>query len=102
MNYKEIIQEGIPLIQEWINKQDENTKQEEDFKELVRVITEIEQEQDFSKQSYEDIQFVLRPFEDQLSLKIKRIFNISMMDQYTMFIASKYFDSIEDHINLMK
>ena len=99
--YKETIQKGIPLIQEWSAHQSQHIKETEDFKEVQRVIQEIENEHDFSDEAYEDIRFILRPFEETLPLKIKRIFNISVMDQYTMFIASRWFNSIEDHINLV-
>ena len=53
------------------------------------------------KDAYLDIRFILKPFEEILPLQLKRIFNVSTMDQYTMFIASRWFESIEDHINLM-
>ena len=99
--YKETIQKGIPLIQEWSAHQSQQVKETEDFKEVQRVIQEIENEHDFTYEAYEDIRFILRPFEETLPLKIKRIFNISTMDQYTMFIASRWFNSIEDHINLV-
>ena len=99
--YKETIQKGIPLIQEWSAHQSQHVKETEDFKEVQRVIQEIENDHDFTNEAFEDIRFILRPFEEILPLKIKRIFNISVMDQYTMFIASRWFDSIEDHINLV-
>ena len=101
MNYTEILQTGLPLINEWLNKQPEYITEKEEFKELQRVIKEIEEEQDFSKQSYLDIQFILKPFQEILPLKLKRIFNVSTMDQYTMFISSRYFETIDDHINLI-
>ena len=102
INYQLIIEQGIPLIKEWLNKQNENEelKETEDFQELQRVIQEIEQEKDYSNEAYEDIRFVLTPFDELISLKIKRIFNISRMDNYTMFIASRWFDTIDDYINL--
>ena len=100
-NYKSIIQEGIFYIQEWINNQQQNVKESEDFKELQRVINDIENEHDYSHESFEDIRFVLRPFDELIPLKIKRIFNISTMDQYTMFISSRWFETIDDHINLI-
>ena len=49
INYKQIIQEGIPILRQWLNKQEENIKEKEDYKEIVRVINEIEEEKDFSK-----------------------------------------------------
>ena len=78
-NYKEIILQGIPLINSWLNKQPEQIQITEDYKELKRVITEIEEEQDYSEQSYLDIIYLLKPFES-LSLEIKRKFNVSTMD----------------------
>ena len=99
INYQEIIKQGIQLINDWKIKQ--QNKDSENFKELERVINEIQNDQDFSKDSYEDIRYVLRPFENSLSLNIKKLFNISTMNQYSMFIASRYFDSIDDHINLI-
>ena len=94
-----IIKEGIILIKDWIETKKQEFAEKEKFKELVRVITEIDNEKDYSQQSYEDIRYLLRPFE-YLSLRIKRIFNISTMDHYTMFIASRHFETIEDFINL--
>ena len=99
METLERIKEGISLIKEWIQTKKEEFEEKEEFKELVRVVTEIEQENDFSKQSFEDIRYLLRPFE-YLPLRIKRLFNIVMMDHYTMFIASRHFESIDDFINL--
>ena len=64
INYKEIILQGIPLIQEWLSKQSEESKQKEDYKELDRVIEEIQQEKDFSEESYLDIRFVLKQFDE--------------------------------------
>ena len=99
INYKRNVKEGIPFIKEWIQTKKEEYAENEPFTELVRVITEIETEHDYSQQSYEDIRYLLRPFE-YLPLKIKRLFNISTMDHYTMFIASRHFESIDDFINL--
>ena len=99
METQERIKEGIPIIMEWIQRKQEEFAEKEEFKELVRVVTEIENENDFSKQAYEDIRYLLRPFE-YLPLKIKRLFNIATMDHYTMFIASRHFESIDDFINL--
>ena len=96
---EKIIQEGIPLIKEWIRTKREEFEENDDFKELIRVVNEIEADKDYSKQAYEDIRYLLRPFE-YLPLKIKRLFNIATMDHYTMFIASRHFESIEDFINL--
>ena len=95
------IESCINKIKEWIMKQTEEMKGKEEMKEIERVIKEIEYEKDYSKESYEDIRYVLRPFEEIHPLEIKRLLNISMMDQYTMFITTRYFDTIEDHINLV-
>ena len=100
MNYKTIIQQGISFITTWMNEQEKAIKETEDFKEIIRVLADILQENDFSNEAYEDIRFVLKPFEEILPLKIKRIFKMSRMDHYTMFIASRWFDSIDDFINL--
>ena len=99
MDTEKIIKEGIPFIKEWIEIKREEFAEQDEFKELVRVITEIEQENDYSHQAYEDIRYLLRPFE-YLPLKIKRLFNIATMDHYTMFIASRHFETIDDFINL--
>ena len=93
------IKEGIPLIKEWIELKNQEFEENENFNELKRIINEIETEKDFSKQSYEDIQCLLRLFEN-ISLKIKRIFNIGTVDNYCIFIASRHFERIEDFINL--
>ena len=100
LNYKERIQKGIPLIKEWLNKQEDNIKEKEECKEVKRVIKEIEAEKDWSKESYLDIRFILKPFDEILPLQIKRIFNVSTLDNYTTFIASRWFETIEDFINL--
>ena len=100
INYQEIIQQGIPIIQEWSTNQSDQLKETENFKELQKVINSIQQENDFSQNAFEDIRFVLRPFQDELSLKIKRMFNISTLDNYTVFISSRHFTTIEDFINL--
>ena len=63
----------------------------ENFDELERVLTEILSEEDYSEDSFLDIQFLLRPFEEHLPLKIKRIFNISTLDNYCVFISSRHF-----------
>ena len=99
MDTEKIIKEAIPFIKEWIQTKKEEFEEKEEFKELIRVVNEIEQENDYSKQAYEDIRYLLRPFE-YLPLKIKRLFNIATMDHYTMFIASRHFESIDDFINL--
>ena len=101
---KEIIKttkEGIILIKDWINTQNIDDNQLNDIIELQRVIKEIELDNDYSNDSFEDLRYSLRPLQDYLPLKIKRIFNISTMDQYTMFITSRWFDTIDDHINLI-
>ena len=92
INYKLIIQEGIPLIQQWLSKQDENIKQTEDYKEVERVINDIIHEEDWSKDAYLDIQFILKPFEESLPLKIKRLFNVCTLDLYTIFLTSMWFE----------
>ena len=93
------IKEGIPLIKEWIQIKKHEFEDNTDFKELIRVIKEIETDQDFSNDAYEDIRFLLRPFE-YIPLKIKRLFNIGTLDNYTIFIASRHFNTIDDYINL--
>ena len=47
MEYK--IQKGIPLIKEWIEIKRQEFENNTDFKELIRVLNEIEKDQDFSK-----------------------------------------------------
>ena len=80
INYQTHIPESIPIIFEWMIKQDQLIKETEDFKELDKVLKEIDNDKDYSKDSFLDIQFLLRPFEEQLPLKIKRLFNISLLD----------------------
>ena len=96
---KQNIQEGIPLIKEWIERKRPEYKENTDFKELEKIVKEIETENDYSKDAFDDIRYLLRPFE-YIPLKIKRIFNIGTLDNYTMFIASRHFESIDDFINL--
>ena len=63
---------------------------------------EIEQEEDWSKDTYLEIQFILKPLQESLQLKIKRIFNQSILDNYTVFLSSMWLDTIDDHINLIQ
>ena len=100
-NYKETIQQGFIFINEWIDNQTIELKQSDEFKELLTIKNEIEQEQIYSIETYENIRYVLRSLDEFLPFKIKKCFNISTMDYYTMFIASRWFDSIDDHINLI-
>ena len=96
---KQRIQEGIPLIKKWIKLKRNEFEKNENFNELKRIINEIQKDQDYSKDAYEDIRHLLRSFE-YLPLKIKRIFNIGTVDNYTIFITSRHFETIEDFINL--
>ena len=48
IDYKQAIQEGIPLIKEWIESKRQEFEEKEEFTELVRVINEIDNEQDYS------------------------------------------------------
>ena len=100
-NKKQLILQSIPFINEWLNNQQEDIKLSDDFKELNKIFNEICEEQDYTEDSYEDIRYLLRPFVKYLPLKIKRIYNISTMDYYSMFIASMWFNTIDDHINLI-
>ena len=102
IDYKTKIEHGISLINEWCDNQDEEMKQKDEYKELKQILSEIQNQNNYSKTSYENIRYFLRPFEEYIPLTIKRIFDIAMMDQYTMFIASRWFETIEDHINLIK
>ena len=94
-----VIAEGIILVKEWIEVKSNEYKDNENFNELIRVINDIEKDQDYSNDAYEDIRYLLRPFE-YIPLKIKRLFNIGTLDNYTMFITSRHFESIDDYINL--
>ena len=96
---KQNIQEGIVLIKEWIELKRTEYENNDNFNELIRVINEIETEKDYSNDAYEDIRYLLRPFE-YIPLNIKRIFNIGTLDHYTIFIASRHFETIEDFMNL--
>ena len=93
------IKVGISLINKWIELKRQEFKDNNDFNELIRVINEIETEKDYSNDAYEDIRYLLRPFE-YIPLQIKRIFNIGTLDNYTIFIASRHFETIEDFMNL--
>ena len=66
-----IVKEGIVLIKQWIKTKREEFAESDDFKELVRVLTEIENENDYSHQAYEDIRYLLRPFPN-ISFHLKR------------------------------
>ena len=43
------IKQGIPFIKEWIQTKKEEYAEKDEFKELVRVVTEIEKDQDYSQ-----------------------------------------------------
>ena len=100
INYKEKIEEGIPIIKEWLQQNNKEKENSEEYNELERVIDEIQKDNDYSEDTYLNIKFVLKPLYEQIPLKIKRIFNLSTMDHYTMFIASRWFKTIYDLINL--
>ena len=46
------IQEGIPLIKEWIEVKRQEFKNNNDFSELEKIVKEIETENDYSKDAY--------------------------------------------------
>ena len=48
MDTEKIIKEAIPFIKEWIQTKKEEFEEKEEFTELVRVINEIDNEQDYS------------------------------------------------------
>ena len=100
INYKQKIEQSLPLINEWIENQQEEIKQTEEYQEFVRVINEIQKEKDYSKQAYEDIRYLLRLLNEKLPLQIKRMFDISTLDNYCAFISSRHFCCIDDFINL--
>ena len=52
------IQEEIQLIKEWIETITHEYKDNDNFKELIRVLNDIEKDKDFSKDSYEDIRYL--------------------------------------------
>ena len=67
------IKEGIPIIKEWIEIKKQEFENNDNFNELMRVVNEIEQDQDFSNDAYEDIRYLLRPFE-YIPSKLKEYF----------------------------
>ena len=106
------IQNQIQLIKEWINmyqfslseeietfNSSNQLQQYNEIKELKELLDEIERMNDYSMESYLDIQFQLKQT-SLIPLRIKRMFNASQMDHYTMFLSTKYFETIEDFINL--
>ena len=52
---KQNIQEGIPLIKEWIELKRQEYKENNDFSELEKIVKEIETENDYSKDAFDDI-----------------------------------------------
>ena len=100
IDYQQKIYQGIQLINLWKNKQPQEIKESKDFKELLRVVDEIYTEKDYSEDSYLDIRYLLKPFDKSLPLQLKQIFNISTLDNYSIFIASRHFQTINDFINL--
>ena len=53
------IQEGIPLIKEWIEVKRQEFKNNNDFSELEKIVKEIETENDYSKDAFDDIRYLL-------------------------------------------
>ena len=100
IDYKRIIQETTPLIKEWISQQKPNEEQTQIFNDLTSLLSDIEKENDYSEEAYEDLRFLLRLL-DNLSLQLKRYYNCATLDHYSTFVSSRYFESIEDHINLV-
>ena len=100
LNYNNIIHQSLPLINTWLHNQH---IEEIHINELTQFLQQIQlQTKEYSQETFEDIRYLLQPFEECLPLKIKRIFNLSTMDYYTMFITSRFFESIDDHINLIQ
>ena len=97
---KIILKEGIVEVKKWAYKHREEYEETEQFKELVRVVKEIDEEKDYSHFSYEDIRYLLRPFPN-VSFHLKRQFNFSTLDYYTVYLASRYLETIDDHVNLV-
>ena len=101
-NYKTNLFEGIPLLNKWIQNYQPEGDQKEYFNELQKKLEIIQQEKNYSKELYEDIRYLLKQFDETLPLQIKRKFEIVTLDNYTIFIASRHFETIEDHINLIQ
>ena len=51
---KQNIQEGIPLIKEWIETKRKEYEDNTDFNELTKVINDIEKDKDYSNDAYEE------------------------------------------------
>ena len=68
------IKEGISFIKEWIETKKEQFNDNANFKELIQIIDDIEKEQDFSQDSFEDIRYLLRPSikEKEIQLAMER------------------------------
>ena len=103
--YEEDIKTGISLIQEWINKKKDEIKESQPYKELNQQINEIQKKEEYSKEIFEKIRHLLRQFENQnenqLSFEIKKHFKISTLNVESIFYVSKYFESVDDHVNLI-
>ena len=116
LNYNQLLEDSLPLLTEWMAKQTKDNQKDskdkkyseepkdltdsEDFKELQSLLTHLQTSKDFTLNNFHSLKTLLQSFEDSLPLKIKRIFNISKLDNYTVFIASRHFGSIEDFIHL--
>ena len=86
----------------WVNNEINSNfdfKNEEVLNELLDYLKKIKEEGNYSKESYEMIQSILREL-DRVPLKMRRMFNASRMDNYTMYLSSMYFETIDDLINL--
>ena len=101
MNEKINLLEGILEVKIWSEKYKEEYEDNNDYNDLVRIVKEIDEEKDYSHCSYEDIRYLLKPFQQNLPLKLKRQFNLSTMDYYSIYLASMHFESIDDHVNLV-
>ena len=72
---------------------------EQQKEEECPYITSIDINSEYSEADKEEIRYEMKQIE-HLPLWVKRIFHCSVMDHYTMFIASRYFEDINDLITL--
>ena len=98
-SYKEKIHQMKEILVDSINKNEISNELKQQLKPIMDLIDEIINDNDYCKESFNDIRSQLKTVEC-LPLKLKKSLNISSLDNYTVFIASRHFNTFQDYVNL--
>ena len=74
---------------------------EQGIEEKCPYIESMETNEEYERMDLSEIRYEMKEITN-LPLWIKRNFNISTMDHYSMFIASRWFETLDDYISLEK